>query len=233
MVHVIVVTGIWAKTQGVFRHRAALGGEDQLQRAGGSFSHASLLLLPLPNSLARILRMILFAVLRVGVCRVSFVSFFIANWSFGFNLVDYFVFEVIWFSHMRTAFGGSGGRVSLDWRMEGGRIAEVAALINPSTVWVQRSRTPVYIQTVRWKGSIDFILTNTQTSTSPSVDIHIVIRIQSFELIQENCPFDYGDTLLQSFLLHLPVSCFFVHLRKSSEVLLSLDPQLLQMFCQM
>ena len=47
-----------------------------------------------------------------------------ADRSFGFDLVDYFVFEVFWFSRMRTAFGGSGGRMSLDWRMEGGRIAE-------------------------------------------------------------------------------------------------------------
>ena len=51
--------------------RAALEGEDQLRWAGGFSSHASLLLLPLCNSLVRIL--------RVGVCRVSFVSFSVAE----------------------------------------------------------------------------------------------------------------------------------------------------------
>jgi len=80
--------------------RAGLEGEDQLRWVSGFSLHASLLL-PC-DSLVRVLRAILLA-----VCVWDGV--FVSGQSFGFNLMNCFVIEVM-ISHVQTAFGSGRAR---------------------------------------------------------------------------------------------------------------------------
>ena len=82
--------------EGFPTQRAALEGEDQLQWAGGFSSHTSLL--PQWDPLVRTLGVILAVNLHMRGC-VVFRSFFVADRSFGFDLVNYFVSEVMVLSY--------------------------------------------------------------------------------------------------------------------------------------
>ena len=90
--------------------RVALEGEDQLRWVGGFPSHVSPILLPSCDSLVHVLACDSSCSLHLSGYECPFLS------------------NGFWFDWTYKLLQGSDGRVSFDWRTEGGRIAEVATV---------------------------------------------------------------------------------------------------------